>query len=273
MTAVIGPVGVDHADFGDGGIPIFGAEILLAELNVIQIHGETLLVDEFLERLAAELVKTFQCLDGLRQVHLHFQGLREIHGGKACFHRIDDIVLDFTELLVRDAAAEEIDLCGADVRALTLCHELNTLGGTGSALIKLAGKIFHSKEYVILPCHLFRGDVQLGLREDGLAGVIKRLFRKTLHVVAIQDADTGDPFNTQQVLDVVGQGLRLIGELRFLLYKNSIYHLHGPPSGFSSVLPVLCGRYLYGNTHCQSEWSSQPHRPCRWPPEGCPPCG
>ena len=39
MTAVIGPVGIDHLDLGDGGVTLLGAEVLLAELDIPQIHS------------------------------------------------------------------------------------------------------------------------------------------------------------------------------------------------------------------------------------------
>ena len=40
VAAVIGPVGVDHANFRDGGAAALLAEIGLAEGNVVQIHGQ-----------------------------------------------------------------------------------------------------------------------------------------------------------------------------------------------------------------------------------------
>ena len=40
VTAVVGPVGVDHLDFGDGGLAALLAEVLLAEFEVGQIHGQ-----------------------------------------------------------------------------------------------------------------------------------------------------------------------------------------------------------------------------------------
>ena len=60
VAAVVGPVGVDHLDLGDGGVPLLGAEILLAELDVAQIHGEALLVDELFQALFLQLVEALQ---------------------------------------------------------------------------------------------------------------------------------------------------------------------------------------------------------------------
>ena len=46
MTAMVGPVGVDHADFGDGGVAVFFVlEVVAAEAQVVLIHDKTLCLD------------------------------------------------------------------------------------------------------------------------------------------------------------------------------------------------------------------------------------
>ena len=43
VAAMVGPVRVDHADLGDGGVAILIAEVLLAEGDVRLVHGKTAL--------------------------------------------------------------------------------------------------------------------------------------------------------------------------------------------------------------------------------------
>ena len=38
VTAVIGPVGIDHADLGDRGVALLRAEVLLAECDIVRVH-------------------------------------------------------------------------------------------------------------------------------------------------------------------------------------------------------------------------------------------
>ena len=40
VAAVVGPVGVDQADLGDGGVAVLGLEVVLAELDVGVVHGQ-----------------------------------------------------------------------------------------------------------------------------------------------------------------------------------------------------------------------------------------
>ena len=46
MATVVGPVGVYHLDFGDGGAAPLFREVTLAEGDIRQVHGQTALLDE-----------------------------------------------------------------------------------------------------------------------------------------------------------------------------------------------------------------------------------
>ncbi len=49
MTAVVRPVGVDHADLGDGRVPMLCPEIVAAETEVVEVHREALFIEETLK--------------------------------------------------------------------------------------------------------------------------------------------------------------------------------------------------------------------------------
>ena len=65
VAAVIGPVGVDHADLGDGGVAILIAEVLLAEGDVRLVHGKAALGDKGGKAGLIELAEAVEHLDGL----------------------------------------------------------------------------------------------------------------------------------------------------------------------------------------------------------------
>ena len=71
---MIGPVGVDHLDLGDGGVAVLRAEVLLAELDIAQIHGQALFVDELLQALFVQLVEALQRGHSGGHGILHLQG-------------------------------------------------------------------------------------------------------------------------------------------------------------------------------------------------------
>ena len=62
VAAVVGPVGVDHADLGDGGVAVLIAEVLLAKRDVRLVHGQAALGDEGRQ---ARLVKLAEAVDHL----------------------------------------------------------------------------------------------------------------------------------------------------------------------------------------------------------------
>ena len=68
----------------------------------------------------------------------------------AGLHRVDDIFLDLSQLLVGQSALQQVDLGGADQRALALADELDALGGRIGALVELAGQVLHGKGHAAI---------------------------------------------------------------------------------------------------------------------------
>ena len=60
MAAVIGPVGVDHADFRNGGAAAFPAEIGLTEGNIVQVHSQAQLRHQRLQAGPIQIQEAFQ---------------------------------------------------------------------------------------------------------------------------------------------------------------------------------------------------------------------
>ena len=81
VAAVVGPVGVDHLDLSDGGFAALLAEVLLAEFEVGQIHGQTALVNELLAGFGVHLVETGDGLDLAGHRHLGLQGFLGLQAG------------------------------------------------------------------------------------------------------------------------------------------------------------------------------------------------
>ena len=110
MTAVVGPVGVDHTDLGDGRVAVLGLEVLLAERDVVEVHGQAQVFDHVRQLFPALRDEPVQSLNGLRKLHLHGESLRQVHGSLTGFDRVDDVLLDLRQFLVGDVAAEQVDL-------------------------------------------------------------------------------------------------------------------------------------------------------------------
>ena len=105
VTAVIGPVGVDHADFGNRGIAVLGvAEIALAERDIIEIHCETVLLQELFSALGVELAEAVQCLDRFGDRIVGIEGIDLLQRSLAALDRVDEIRFQALEFLVGNGA-------------------------------------------------------------------------------------------------------------------------------------------------------------------------
>jgi len=99
MPAVIGPIGVDHADLGQGGVPALFPEIIPAEAQVVPVHGEPVAADEVFRLPVRHMDKAG---DGLHAVgHLVAQSKRGngVQGSLAALHRVDDEFFDRRDLV------------------------------------------------------------------------------------------------------------------------------------------------------------------------------
>ncbi len=163
MAAVVAPIGIQHPDFRDGGVPLFAPEIFLAEGDVVRIHGQAILSDETLQAGAVQGRKAGQGGYLGRDGVLRFQGFGLFKGRLPGFHGVDHILLDLQNLRVRQLAVQGVELRAADQRAFALADDLDALGGRIGPLVKLAGQVFDREHSRPVRVRLLGGNVQLGL--------------------------------------------------------------------------------------------------------------
>ena len=100
VTTVVGPVSVENTDFRDGRIPFLFTEVVLTEGDIIGIHGETVVPDKGFKFRTAQLAEAVQHGNFGRNLILRAQGLRLVQCSLTGLDGVDDILLDFGELLV-----------------------------------------------------------------------------------------------------------------------------------------------------------------------------
>ena len=224
VAAVVGPVGVDHPDLGDGGVPLLGAEVVLAELDVAVVHGQALFGDESLQPRLVQLVEAGE--GGHRPGHGvgHLEGGAGLEGSLPCLHRVDDILFDLLHLGVGQRALQQVDLGRTDQRPLALADELDALGGRVGPLVELAGQVLHRKGQALVGRQFAAGVVHRRLAEHGAGALAEQLFRDSLHVVAVQQAEAGQAADAQQGGQLVLQLAGLAVEARLLFHIDSVYH-------------------------------------------------
>ena len=254
MPAMVRPVGINHADFRDSGLPTLLPEISLAEGDVCLVHGKTVLTDKVRQTLFVQLGKALHGGNGSGNGVLHLQGFRLGEASLPGFHRVNHILLDFGNVCFLQISVQGVDLGGMYQRTLPLGDNLDTLGSRVRSLVKLTGQVLHRKHHSSLQVHIFRGNIQLRLGKYGLYRIVKQLLGDVLCIVAVNHPDILKAGNIQKIPAVAEQGLGLVRQLRLLFHKYSVYQLN------SSLLPALLRRCRGGSSNYQTGWFLPWHR-------------
>ena len=224
VPAMIGPVGVDHPDFRDGGVPVLADKIGLAEGDVIQVHGQAIVVDEILQPLLVQLGEALQGGNLGGNLIGNGQGFRDLQGSFPALHRVNHILLELRQLFLGQIAVQGVDLSGADQGTFALGDDLDALGGGIGPLVKLTGQGLHGEHRGTGQLHGSGGGVQLGLGEYGLHGVIKQLLGDVFRVVPVKQPQIFQAGNAQQVAGFAEQTLGLVVQTGLLFHKYTINH-------------------------------------------------
>ena len=233
VAAVIGPVGVDHADLGDGGVPVLGDEIGLAEGDIVQVHGKAVVCDEVRQTLPVQLGEAVQSCHFRGNLIGNGQSGGNFQRSLPALHGVDDVLLKFRDLGVGKAAVQGIDLGGADQGTLPLRDDLDTLGGGICPLIELTGQGLYSEHISSGQVNLGRSHIQLRLGEYRLHGVVEQLLCDIFRVIAVEQPDVFQSVNAKKVLSLAEQPRCLVGKTFLFLNKYAINH--------RIFLPFFCG--------------------------------
>ena len=90
MAAVIGPIGIDHADLGDGRVAVLGFEMLRNERDVRFVHRKAVFFGQLRGR---ERSKRHSLREGRFDMRKR-EGLGQLHRGLAGIDGVDDVCLD-----------------------------------------------------------------------------------------------------------------------------------------------------------------------------------
>ena len=223
MAAVVGPVGVDQTDLGDGRVAVFGFEVVLAEHDVRMVHRQALLIAECFQRVVVQRGEAGQCLDLRRDGKLHFQGTALVKACLAGFDGVDDVLLDGGQVGVGQVAVQQIDAGGAHRGALALAQQLDALAGRVSALVKLAGQVLDGKNGLGVG-QLVVGHVNRRFTEHGGHSLLEQHCVDALDVIAVQKAQTGQILDADQIDQLMQKPLCLAVKAGLFLNINAIYH-------------------------------------------------
>ena len=225
MAAVIAPVGVDHADLGDGGIASLIFEIRLAERRVVHVHRKAVLFYKSAKTVPVKRGKAVKNGNVRGDGVFLNEGFFFGEGRFACLDRIDYVLLDRGEICLGDLARENVHLRRSDERTVSLREELYALGGGVSSLVELTGQKFHCENGVaVLHGERFGHNIKLRLGENGRAAFLKQLGGDSLHVVAVENAYVRYGVDHEERTNVLTECMCLVCKLRLLFNEYSVNH-------------------------------------------------
>ena len=209
VAAVVGPVGVDHADLGDGRVAALVEEVLLTKRDIRLVHGKAQVGDHGGKARPVELAEAGQDRDGLRLGDVGGEGLGLVEAGDARLDRVHHVVLDGFHIRIGQVAGEDVHLRRAHDGTLTAGDELDALARGVGALVELAGQELdgehggagHVGQLVV-------GEVDLRLGEHDGPAAVEELLVGALDVVAVEKAqalEAGDAKDTGQLAFELGR--------------------------------------------------------------------
>ena len=225
VTAVIGPIRIDHLDFGNRRVALLLGEMLAAELQVCQIHGQTAILDELFELGVAHGAETVDDLHLAGHRHLGLERGLHVQRGLTRLHRVDHVMFDGLDVGFGQFAFQRIHLGGAHGRALALGDQLDALAGGIRALVELARQVFHGEHGRATEIGQIGGHVvHLRLAEHGRRGLGEQLLADAFHVVTVDETDVLQGSDAEDGLELIGELLRLDVEARLLFHVYAKNH-------------------------------------------------
>ena len=222
---MVRPVGIDHADLGDGGIALFADEIVAAECKVVHIHSQAVGLDERLERVCIHFAKAVQRFYLGGNIILCSQRFGLVQRCLAALHGVDDVLFDSRYVRLCQRTVQQVHLCGAYCGSVTHGNDLHALRCAVRSLIVLTGQELNSENGCTLRIDLFGYVIQLRLGKHGLHSVREQLLGGIFHVVAVDHAHALQGFNAQKCIDFFAKGRCLVVKSLLFFYVNSKNHV------------------------------------------------
>ena len=267
VAAVVGPVGVDHAQLGHGGVAALGlAEIVLQRLEVGDIHGKPHGGEQCGER---GLVHDGEALDGrnaLRLGKLLGERFGLCKARLAAFDGVDDITLDRLDIGIRQRPIERVDLRRADAWALALAQKLDALRRAVRALVELTGQGLDGKDRAgVLRVRRVGHKVQRRLGKHAPAGIFKERGLDPLYIIAVPDTRGAQALHAEKITAVRQQRLALGRETLPLFHIGPKYHfILSPPAPRARRCRCRRGSICWQNLRPLPDGTRPRRRPSVW---------
>ena len=220
VTAVVGPVGVQHPDFGHGRISLLARKVAANLQEVLIGHRETEGGIKFAELIFRHVNEALNGLHIFRRGEVLAQGCGLLFRALSGVHGINAEILDGREFPLAELAREHIGRRGANEHLRVLVNQTDALLRGVRALVELSRQKLGRKYRVAVlagKCLLIQ-QIERRLGKNGAARLFVGAVLDILDIVAHQNAHALNAGNTEIGLNVLKKlsGAHCI--FRFLLY-------------------------------------------------------
>ena len=190
VAAVVGPVGVYHADLGDSRVAVLALEIILTELDIVVVHCQTVMYDKIRKLCIGLADESGQRFNGGGDSVLHFQSVVLVESALTGLNGVDEIVLDACELIIGDLSLEDVNLRVLHYRTLAGTEHLNALCSGIRALVELTRQELNGEHSLVRSQlrQVIENLVNRRLGEHCRDSRLEVLFGQLLAVVAVDNA-------------------------------------------------------------------------------------
>ena len=218
VTAMVAPVGVQDAEFRLGRVPSFGLEVFHHFPEVVRVHRQPVALAEARVLVRGQVDEAREVLEGL-----HVGLLAEREDGKvllAAFHRVDEIVLDLRERLVRDRVLEDHQTGTLDLDVRFRVDQVDTVHGRGGPLVELAGNVFHGDVFLAREREVVGDGVRHHFPEDAVAALLQQVVGKAEQVVHVDEPERAQA-QGKVFVELGEEAGGLHAELLLFFYKDA----------------------------------------------------
>ena len=185
MTAVIGPVRIEYADFSDSRISLFFiTEVVTDHDEIVMAHGKSHGCDEFVKALVVEACQPF---NGRNRFRIFNRQIERLGWFKACFpgfDRVHEELHDLFTVAFNEIAIECINERAAYACAVFAGNDGKALFSGICSLVILAWQEFYADDKVSLRERFLYG-IDRRFREDSCDSLFIILFSQPVHIVAV----------------------------------------------------------------------------------------
>lgn len=124
VPTVVRPVGIDDAQLSDGGIAQLTLEVLLADKEVIKVHGEPVCALQLDKSVLVEVAEPADGGNRLGGAVGFLQGVRTGLRSFPRFHGVDDVALDGFDIAITEIALEQVNTSVSPTSGRSPCERI-----------------------------------------------------------------------------------------------------------------------------------------------------